>query len=105
MKDPLIATILALPLLTACASDPYSSHPDLAGRTMGGALIGAAAGALAIGHNPIQGAAAGMVVGGALGAASASFGGKHRHYYRDSRGYCYYIDQRGQAHYKPAVRC
>jgi hypothetical protein len=97
--------LIALPLLGGCATDPYTGRPDIAGRTMGGALLGAAAGALAVGHSPVEGAAAGLVVGGALGAGTAGVGGKRHHYYRDTRGYCYYIDQNGQAHYAPAVRC
>ena len=105
MKHPFIMMMTALPLLGGCATDPYTGRPDIAGRTMGGALIGAAAGAVALRHSPIEGAAAGMVLGGALGAASTAMSRPRRHYYRDTRGYCYYIDQNGQAHYAPAVKC
>ena len=45
-------------------------------------------------------AAAGAVLGGVLGA---SING--RQYYRDTRGYCYYVDQYGQPHYDYNTRC
>jgi len=40
------------------------------------------------------------VLGGVLGA---SING--RQYYRDTNGYCYYVDQYGQPHYSYNVRC
>ena len=42
----------------------------------------------------------GFVLGGVLGAAING-----RQYYRDTRGYCYYVDQYGQPHYSYDVRC
>jgi hypothetical protein len=44
------------------------------------------------------------VVGGALGGMVGAIIGD-RQYYRDTRGYCYYIDQYGQPHYNYKVRC
>ena len=44
--------------------------------------------------------AAGAVLGGVLGATVNG-----RQYYRDTRGYCYYVDQYGQPHYSYDVRC
>ena len=41
-----------------------------------------------------------VVLGGVLGA---TVNGKQ--YYRDTRGYCYYVDQYGQAHYDYNTRC
>ena len=69
VKHALLTTLLAVPLLSACATDPYSNGPDVGTRTMGGALVGAAVGALAggaMGSSPVTGAAAGMVAGGAI---------------------------------------
>jgi hypothetical protein len=75
---------------------------------MGGALLGTAVGALggaALGGRPVEGAAAGMVLGGALGAATTARIKHHRRYYRDTRGYCYYLDAQGQPKYDLSVRC
>ena len=65
-----------------------------------GALGGAAVGAVVPGVSPVEGAVAGAILGGVLGA---SING--RQYYRDTRGYCYYVDQYGQPHYNYNVRC
>ena len=48
----------------------------------------------------VGGAVAGAVLGGVLGAVVGS-----RQYYRDTRGYCYYVDQYGQPRYNYNVRC
>jgi phage tail tape-measure protein len=107
VKHALLTSLVAFPLLTACATNPYGGA-DIGQRTMGGALIGAAVGALgghAAGVDPITGAAVGMVAGGAIGAATTAHVGRHRHYYRDTRGYCYYIDENGQAQYDLNVTC
>ena len=99
--------LLALPLLGACATDPYGNNVET--RTMGGALAGAAIGALGssiIGVDPVTGAAAGMVAGGAAGYAVKGSGPHARRYYKDSSGYCYYVDSAGVPHYDdPPVRC
>ena len=65
-----------------------------------GAATGAVAGAVLPGLKPGTGALAGAVLGGVLGAAING-----RQYYRDTRGYCYYVDQYGQPHYNYDVRC
>lgn len=107
MKHALLTPLLVLPLLSACATDPYTGRADSSSRIMGGALLGGAVGALggqAMGGNAITGAAAGMLAGGALGAATTAHV-KHRQYYRDTRGYCYYVDQYGQPHYNYNTRC
>ncbi len=109
MKRVFVTSLLALPLLASCATDPYTGRPDAGSRAMGGALIGAAVGALggqAAGISPVAGAAAGMVAGGAVGYATSAVGGApKRHYYRDTRGYCYYLDAAGQPQYDYTVRC
>jgi hypothetical protein len=65
-----------------------------------GAAGGAVAGAVLPGVSPVGGAVAGAVLGGVLGAVV-----NNRQYYRDTRGYCYYVDQNGQPHYSYDVRC
>jgi len=65
-----------------------------------GAVGGAVAGAVLPGVSPVTGAIAGAVLGGVLGAVVNG-----RQYYRDTRGYCYYVDQYGQPHYDYNTRC
>lgn len=65
-----------------------------------GAVGGAVAGAVLPGVSPVGGAVAGAVLGGVLGAVV-----NNHQYYRDTRGYCYYVDQSGQPHYSYDVRC
>lgn len=81
---------------------PYG-NPQAA-NVVGGAAIGAATGAVAgavlPGLKPGTGAVAGAILGGVLGATVNG-----RQYYRDTRGYCYYVDQYGQPHYSYDIRC
>ena len=81
----------------------YYGNPQT-GNVVGGAAIGAATGAIAgavlPGIKPGTGALAGAVLGGVLGAVV-----NNRQYYRDTRGYCYYVDQYGQPHYSYDIRC
>ena len=52
------------------------------------------------GVSPVQGAVAGAILGGVLGAVI-----NNRQYYRDTRGYCYYVDQYGRPIYDYNTRC
>ena len=106
MKKLILAATAASTLsLSACASyqDPYYNNPQ-ANRAVTGAALGAAGGAavgaIVPGVNPVEGAVAGAVLGGVLGAVI-----KGRQYYRDTRGYCYYVDQYGRPIYDYNVRC
>jgi len=87
------ATLLSM---TGCASTGTSQTTD-------GALIGAAGGALlgqAIGGDTgatLAGAALGGLAGAAIGNNEEK---KNRTYYRDSRGYTYYIGSDGRRHYE-----
>ena len=67
---------------------------------VGGAVAGGLAGAESPGVSVGAGALAGAVLGGVLGATI-----RGKQYYRDTRGYCYYVDQYGQPHYDYNVRC
>jgi uncharacterized protein YcfJ len=103
--------VTALPLaitLSACATGPYGSPPNAGTRAMYGAAAGAAVGALAgsaLGSDALSGAAMGALAGGAIGAAVPGSVINGRQYYRDTRGYCYYIDRNGQPQYDGSVRC
>lgn len=88
--------------LGACTSDPYRDHVVASGAT--GAVIGAGAGALAGSVIPGIGTGAGAAIGGVLGGMVGAIVGD-RQYYRDTRGYCYYVDQQGQVHYNYHVKC
>ncbi len=82
---------------------PYGTN-SRAGNAVAGAAVGAVGGAIAgkiiPGVNTTTGAVAGAILGGVLGATING-----RQYYRDTRGYCYYVDQYGQPHYSYDVRC
>lgn len=106
MKKLILAAAAAGTMsLSACATynDPYGNN-DQARRAATGAAIGAAGGAVAgaiiPGVSTVEGAVAGAVLGGVLGAVI-----NNRQYYRDTRGYCYYVDQYGRPQYDYNVRC
>ena len=114
-KFGLAAAVAASVAMTGCATtypnqygyDPYYQQQRIdprTGQVVTGAAIGAATGAVAgailPGIRPGPGALAGAVLGGVLGAMVNG-----RQYYRDTRGYCYYVDQYGQPHYNYQVRC
>ena len=65
-----------------------------------GAVGGAIAGKIIPGVSTGEGAIAGAILGGVLGATVNG-----RQYYRDTRGYGYYVDQYGQPHYSYDIRC
>jgi len=103
MKRLLLTAAAATSLtLGGCATNPAYDR-EFAGAATG-AVIGAGAGALAGSVIPGIGTGAGAAVGGVLGGV---IGGviNGRQYYRDTRGYCYYVDQHGQARYNYDVRC
>lgn len=107
MKKLILAAAAAGSMsLSACATynDPYASNNDQARRAATGAAVGAAGGAVlgavVPGVSTVEGAIAGAVLGGVLGAVI-----KGRQYYRDTRGYCYYVDQYGRPVYDYNTRC
>ena len=113
MKRLILASALAVSL-SACATNPYGYNNngyndgyqyDSQGRRVAtgaaiGGVAGAVAGAVIPGVNPITGAVVGAVLGGVAGAVI-----KGRQYYRDTRGYCYYVDQYGNPIYDYNTRC
>ena len=118
-KIGLAAVMAASVAVTGCATQPgygydpyynnggyYQQGPNgsRAGNAVAGAAIGAAGGAIAgavlPGVSTGTGAIAGAILGGVLGATVNG-----RQYYRDTRGYCYYVDQYGQPHYSYDIRC
>ena len=94
--------------LSACSTynDPYYSGggQSQAGRAATGAAVGAVAGAalgaVVPGVSTVEGAIAGGIAGAVLGAVVNG-----RQYYRDTRGYCYYVDRNGQPIYDNTTRC
>lgn len=99
---------LAVSALTAASLSVVGcatpAHNRQAAGTAAGAAVGAGAGAIAgsvlPGIGTATGAVAGAVLGGVVGAVISG-----RQYYRDTRGYCYYVDQNGQPRYNYNVRC
>ena len=103
MKTLLVSIAAASSLaLGGCTSDPYRDHVVASGAT--GAAIGAGVGAIGGSVIPGIGTGAGAAVGGVLGGMVGAIVGD-RQYYRDTRGYCYYVDGNGQVHYNYQVRC
>ena len=114
MKKFAIAAALAASVSVAgCATYPnqgygydpyYNNNNRQVGNAAAGAAVGAVGGAIAgsviPGVSTVEGAVAGAVLGGVLGAVV-----NNRQYYRDTRGYCYYVDQYRQPHYDYNVRC
>lgn len=106
MKRLVLASAVAASVSVAgCASDPYGYRYDDQGRRVAtgaaiGGATGAVVGAVVPGVNPLTGAVVGAVLGGVAGAVI-----KGRQYYRDTRGYCYYVDQYGNPIYDYDVRC
>ena len=111
MKKVALTAALAAGLsVSACATNPYGynndpyANNDQTRRTATGAAAGAVAGgvlgAVVPGVSTVEGAVAGAVLGGVLGAVV-----KGRQYYKDTRGYCYYVDQYGRPVYDYNTRC
>ena len=102
----LTAAIAASVAVSGCATNPYGTYGNRAsdGQVAGGAAVGAGLGAIAgavlPGVRPVTGAIAGGIAGAVLGATVNG-----RQYYRDTQGYCYYVDQYGRPVYNRNVRC
>lgn len=107
------AALIAGLMVTGCATnDPYGYNDPYYGgqnndqleRAGKGAAIGGAAGAVVgavvDGVGVLEGAAAGAAVGAIAGAVI-----KGRQYYRDTRGYCYYVDKNGNPVYDYDTNC
>lgn len=110
MKHVVIAAALMGGLtVSGCATsrygDPYyNGGSSTAGRAATGGAIGAAVGAgvgaVVPGVSAVEGAVAGGIAGAVLGAVING-----RQYYRDTRGYCYYVDRDGRPIYDYNARC
>jgi membrane associated rhomboid family serine protease len=108
VKHGLVVSLAAACALGACAHNPFGRGPDAGTRATVGVLAGGAVGAVAgtaVGVGPVTGAAAGMAVGGAIGALVKGPIIKHRQYYLDTRGYCYYVDAKGNPKRAPTMKC
>ena len=104
-KMILVAVATSSLSLGACATtkDPYSRNHQTRRAATGaaaGAIGGAVLGAVVPGVSTVEGAVVGGIAGAVLGAVI-----KGRQYYRDTRGYCYYVDQYGRPVYDYNVRC
>lgn len=97
------STLLMVACLSGCATN--GSQRELTGAAAGAAVGGATG--IAVGGPSIglQGAILGGVVGAAVGGLVKGPIIKKRQYYRDTRGYCYWMDRDGTAHYDQTVKC
>src|SRR5688500_1791056 len=102
MKRLAISAMAAASLSLAGCATTAQSHRT--GTAVAGAGIGGAAGAIAGSVLPGIGTAAGAVAGATLGGIVGNVIGG-RQYYRDTQGYCYYVDQNGRPVYNRNVRC
>ncbi|HEY9555020.1 YMGG-like glycine zipper-containing protein [Allosphingosinicella sp.] len=111
-KTGMIGIVLAASMsLGACTTYDrgygygYDDNRDIRGAATGaavGAAVGAGVGAVVEGLDPLEGAAGGAVIGGIVGAiASDSDPG----WYRDERGYCFYVDRDARRVYDYDRRC
>ncbi|GAA4008707.1 hypothetical protein [Sphingomonas humi] len=110
MKKVMMTALVASSMsLGACATTGYND--GYYGRNNGtatraatgaavGAAVGAGVGAIVPGVSTVEGAVAGGIAGAVLGAVVNG-----RQYYRDTRGYCYYVDRNGQPIYDNSTRC
>jgi membrane associated rhomboid family serine protease len=112
-KSASIVILLAASMsVGACAThdrygynDRYDNNRGLARAATGaalGAAAGAAVGGVVDGVSVGQGAAVGAIAGGAIAAATDDQG---RRWYRDRRGYCYYVERDGDVRYDYDRRC
>lgn len=109
-KTLMIATIFAVSApLGACASyDEYGYDRNARQReravvgAAAGAAVGAAVGATVGGVSTGEGAAVGAVAGAIIGAATSN---NDRRWYRNNRGECYYVNDRGDRIYDYGRRC
>ena len=108
MKKIVLVSMVAAGLsVSACATNPYGqygynngqSSNAVKGAAIGG-VAGAVVGAVVPGVSPIAGAVAGAILGGVAGAVI-----RGKQYYRDTRGYCYYVDSNGNPVYDYNTRC
>lgn len=111
MKAAMMAVVLATSVTVGgCATnrygDPYyndgrsSSGNRAATGAAVGAAVGAGVGAVVPGVSTIEGAVAGGIAGAVLGAVLNG-----RQYYRDTQGYCYYVDGNGRPVYDNNAKC
>ena len=105
----LAAAVASILPLSACATDGYGNDGYRGGNSqgsraatgaVGGAILGGVAGAIIPGVSTVEGAIAGGIAGAVIGAVV-----NNRQYYRDTQGYCYYVDQYGRPIYNRNVRC
>lgn len=102
MKNRLISTAAAFSLtLGGCATNPHTDYAVKS--TAAGAAIGAGAGAIAGSVIPGLGTGIGAAVGAGVGGLIGSAIGTQT--YRDTRGYCYRVDQNGRPQYDYRVPC
>jgi uncharacterized protein YcfJ len=95
--------LMAAVCLGGCGTIGKQRH--VTGAAVGAAVGGAAGYAVAGPVTAGIGAAGGAVVGGAIGGLVKGPIIKKRQYYRDTRGYCYWLDRNGKVYPDKSVKC
>ena len=88
--------------LGGCATNPHTDYAVKS--TAVGSTLGAGAGAIAGSVIPGIGTGAGAAIGFGVGGLIGSVIGTQT-YHRDTRGYCYRVDEHGRVLYDYSVRC
>ena len=96
------AAAVSILALGGCATNPHTDYAVKS--TAAGAAIGAGAGAIAGSVIPGIGTGAGAAIGFGVGSVVGSVIGTQT-YHRDTRGYCYRVDDNGRVLYNYSVRC
>lgn len=102
---PYLMVVLAGSLAASGCADRVGTVNSAARGTAIGTGVGAIAGGV------IGGGAGGALAGAAVGAAAGGAVGvllekrQPRAYYRDTRGYCYYLDRDGKTVYDDKAMC
>ena len=100
------AAVAFLAAISLCGCSTTGSKRELTGAAIGAAAGGAAG--LAAGGGAASagiGAALGAVVGTAATGLIKGPIIKRRQYYRDTQGFCYWVDKNGAARYDKSVKC
>lgn len=100
----LAPALLAGVLLSSCAING-KKRPDLTGAAVGAAVGGAVGLAVAGPAAAGIGATSGGIVGAAVGGLVKGPIIKKRQYYRDTKGFCYWLDGNGRVYLDKSVKC
>ena len=104
MRYVMLTAVAGSLLVSGCATGNRTGNNAVRGAAIGTGIGALAGGVIGGGTGgAMAGAAVGAVAGGAAGALITKQ--QPRAYYRDTRGYCYYVDRNGKPTYDAKARC